>query len=715
MGSTATGEKVRTTQPREGERSTRLRRLALATLLAFSGVPVGGISLGDVGDGSTGRSYLATANVQTVVAYGTFQIPFSVRGAQQDIAEVQLWVSNDHGNSWRLHESRHPNEERFSFTAPSDGIYHFSVRTVDARGRAYPSANPPLVIGVDQTNPTVNLAAEVLADGQVQIDIRVVDQFIDLGSARLKLRGSGEQRWHDVLIDLRPVGRGEYRARTVVPAPPGDALAMAFVIKDRAGHEGFTTLQVAVPHTADSGGAPELVHGNRLEANDAGSSPSSSRIPSLPGAIAWRPVGSNPTELARRDRQSGLDGAQEGGASSATDRYVANTGTPGIGRLASGSELSLDPPRRPVDVETVPATPFAHALGTTPSPLAPANRLPSPKETGAMIEELPPPPALEDTPSSPSPQAVGGRFRPTADDSSLDPLLLFDQLAPGAPAADTTASGAYPTSRIDSAVVTSRPARAKVEWSPQPRADGERELSPTDPLATSEGAALAPLGNSPSPRTSSPHDAAFHSRSLIFSLDYDVADLRGSSLASVELWGTEDGGQTWQKWGEDADRRSPFDVQVGNDGLFGFRMVVVSTNGLVSNRPHPGDDADMWIVVDTQPPTARIHRAVYGHGADADKLIIEYSSDDEFLAAQPVTLLFSELREGPWQPLATGLPSHGQYAWKVPADAPTAIFLRIEAADKAGNVGGSRLEVPVELARLAPKGRIKGFRPVLEP
>ncbi len=208
---------------------------------------------------------------------------------------------------------------------------------------------------------------------------------------------------------------------------------------------------------------------------------------------------------------------------------------------------------------------------------------------------------------------------------------------------------------------------------------------------------------------------AYHCKSRAFSLDYSVEALGGSSLADVELWGTEDGGREWQKWGSDPDRTSPFDVQVGNDGLFGFRMVIVGTNGMVSNRPREGDSADVWINIDTVSPVAKITRAVYGEGPEDGLLVIDYSCEDGHLVERPIAISFSDRVDGPWTPIATGLANTGIYLWKAAPSLPDKIFLKLECVDKAGNIGVHRLDLPIDVRGLAPRGIIQGFRPIEMP
>jgi hypothetical protein len=234
------------------------------------------------------------------------------------------------------------------------------------------------------------------------------------------------------------------------------------------------------------------------------------------------------------------------------------------------------------------------------------------------------------------------------------------------------------------------------------RSAAQSQLS-VEPLAAADGIATGAQGGI---------DDAYHSRSRAFSLDYAVDSLRGATVSDIELWGTEDQGRTWQKWGSDPDRQSPFDVQVGNDGLFGFRMVVIGTNGLISNRPQNGDSADMWINVDTEMPTVNITRALYGEGDQAGMLVIEFNGADDNMHARPVTLSYSERPSGPWVTIASGLASSGKYYWKPDSSLPKQVFLRAQAVDRAGNTQEHRLDLPVSLRGMAPQGRIQGFRPI---
>ena len=203
----------------------------------------------------------------------------------------------------------------------------------------------------------------------------------------------------------------------------------------------------------------------------------------------------------------------------------------------------------------------------------------------------------------------------------------------------------------------------------------------------------------------------FFSAHRRFRLEYDIDAAGRGEVAEVQLWITRDGGRTWRLWGKDADLQSPFDVEVESDGRYGFRMVVVATNGLASPKPRPGDAPEMRVVVDTVPPVVEITGAVYGQGHQAGKLVITWTAHDDHLANESVSIGYATDPLGPWQWIVRNAPNSGEYAWRPDASAPRRVWLRIEVADRAGNRATAAHGTPVDLAGLAPRARIRGIRP----
>ena len=141
-------------------------------------------------------------------------------------------------------------------------------------------------------------------------------------------------------------------------------------------------------------------------------------------------------------------------------------------------------------------------------------------------------------------------------------------------------------------------------------------------------------------------------------------------------------------------------------------MIIVGANGLASNRPRNGDNADSWILVDVNKPQAKLISALYGKGQEAGKMIIEYKAMDDHFSDRPITLSYSETPDGPWKTIATGLRNNERYLWPADPSLPTTLYLRLEAHDSAGNVGVHVLDHPINVEGLAPRGRIQGFRPI---
>jgi hypothetical protein len=159
---------------------------------------------------------------------------------------------------------------------------------------------------------------------------------------------------------------------------------------------------------------------------------------------------------------------------------------------------------------------------------------------------------------------------------------------------------------------------------------------------------------------------------------------------------------------------SPFLVDVDSEGIYGFRVVLVSRNGLASQTPRSGDLADLWVGIDTTEPTAEITSAAYGKDEHAGHLNIQWAATDDHLGPRPVTLVFSESEDGPWTPIASGLPNSGQYFWRVDSGVPDKFYLRLEVRDEAGNLGADQLKQPIASAGLTPKGRVRDFEPLFE-
>ena len=622
--------------------SSKVKRTWLASALAYSLASVSGQFV------TAQQNYPDAANTPLETLYfphSQFKIPFNVDARGTQPTQVQLWVSTDGGATWQMQGAANSSQKQFEFRAAAEGLYLFSVQTLDENGKAFPSPQPPLRIMIDTTKPQVALRPDVNANGQVVVDVRISEEHLKADSVRLRYRTDQDVDWREVAVTNIVAAGQIFEGQAVLDIPNCREVGFVVTVADEASNVGEASAQYVMPRTAAAPQDMKLASQRNGSAPTNGSSSTSTLVPT-PGAVVWpnAPVGSM-SQAANVGPTGQL--VQPSSALTSNQRPQTSANSPMNIQIAPQAQANTNQGGWSVSGQLASGN---GGLDLTP---------PNPKQNfAAGAEELPAPQPLD----------------PNA--NSTKQYLVDKQ-----PAAQPNV----------------------LEQKPTPTAD-----SPSNRTTP-------PLGSFDSGANQAPSGQAFHCNSRSFSLDYALNAAAGSALADVELWGTEDGGSTWQKWGSDPDRQSPFDVQVANDGLFGFRMVIVSQNGKVSNRPKDGDSGDAWIHVDVTKPVGKITRAVYGDGHEAGMLVIDYNCADDNLHDRPITLSYSESQTGPWIPLASGLKNTGIYLWKADTNLPENIFLRMEAIDKAGNVGVDVMTLPINVQGLSPRGRIQGFRPIANP
>jgi hypothetical protein len=199
-----------------------------------------------------------------------------------------------------------------------------------------------------------------------------------------------------------------------------------------------------------------------------------------------------------------------------------------------------------------------------------------------------------------------------------------------------------------------------------------------------------------------------------FKLAYAIEDAGPSGPALVELWITQDGGRTWIRRGEDPDRVTPVDVDLGGEGTYGVSLVARSASGLGDQPPAPGDPPQTWIEVDSTPPAVQLEPVQIGTGTNSGKVAISWRASDLHLAPRSVTLLWRQDKPGAaWQPIAEGQENTGQFIWTVPPTVPPRFHIRVEAVDTIGHRGGAETTDlgPIIVDRSRPRSRIIGLDP----
>lgn len=230
----------------------------------------------------------------------------------------------------------------------------------------------------------------------------------------------------------------------------------------------------------------------------------------------------------------------------------------------------------------------------------------------------------------------------------------------------------------------------------------------------------SPGGPEPGPSAGPSGAGRSRSQSLLvgsprFPLAYAVDDAGPDGPSVVELWVTQDGGRSWSRREEDSDRVSPFQVDLGGEGTFGVCLVARSASGLGDQPPAPGDPPQLWVEVDSTPPSVVLNTPQVGTGKHVGKVAITWRATDFHLAAKPVVLLWRSDQPGAaWQPITTApLPNTGRFIWTTPTNIPPRLHLRIEVSDTVGNKGSAETTDtgPIVVDRTRPRSRIIGLDP----
>jgi hypothetical protein len=110
-------------------------------------------------------------------------------------------------------------------------------------------------------------------------------------------------------------------------------------------------------------------------------------------------------------------------------------------------------------------------------------------------------------------------------------------------------------------------------------------------------------------------------------------------------------------------------------------------------------------------PEVRLLAAESGVTGKTQTLSIRWSASDKNLAAQPITLSYAERAEGPWTPIAAKLENTGHYTWQPGPEVPAQLLVRVEAADRGGNLGAAQSPSPVVIDRAQPAVSILTVEP----
>lgn len=122
-------------------------------------------------------------------------IPVSV-SQSIPLVELQLWVSSDQGEKWRVADRQGPESKRFRFKVDQDGEYWLVSRTVDGHQQVHPETigRPESILLIDTKAPELELSASANADGKVSATYSASDSYLSLSTVKLEYNAADPRR-----------------------------------------------------------------------------------------------------------------------------------------------------------------------------------------------------------------------------------------------------------------------------------------------------------------------------------------------------------------------------------------------------------------------------------------------------------------------------------------------------------------------------------------
>src|SRR5262249_36484023 len=227
-------------------------------------------------------------------------------------------------------------------------------------------------------------------------------------------------------------------------------------------------------------------------------------------------------------------------------------------------------------------------------------------------------------------------------------------------------------------------------------------VQPLPPTPPGQGAAPTPQ-----PRDTLPALQFINTRQV--TLEYEVAKFGPSGVSSVDVYITQDDGQSWQPFGtvqsmnvpstpdakgSPASIRRSLTLEVPGEGKYGFYLVVKSGVGRSKPPPQGGTRPQIRLEVDTTAPDADLSD-VRPDPSGGNAVLLQWQASDKNLPPRPVTLEWADRKDGQWQVIARDLPANGHYTWQLATTVPGQVFLRLTVRDLANNVSVAESENPV--------------------
>jgi hypothetical protein len=190
-------------------------------------------------------------------------------------------------------------------------------------------------------------------------------------------------------------------------------------------------------------------------------------------------------------------------------------------------------------------------------------------------------------------------------------------------------------------------------------------------------------------------------RSLKVKLDTTLSNGNSMTPTRFEYWCMRDHSRTWERLGDNGGKVGVVELTLPGDGVYG--LLARTTGG---PAPTANEQPDDWIEVDTTTPKLNVSQPTLNRSDSGTTMTIAWSASDKNLGSEPINIYYSTSLNGPWVAIINNYRNDGVYTWSVPANVGPSVHIRVQAVDKAGNMGEGLTRDPVVLEVPKPRLRI---------
>ena len=172
-------------------------------------------------------------------------------------------------------------------------------------------------------------------------------------------------------------------------------------------------------------------------------------------------------------------------------------------------------------------------------------------------------------------------------------------------------------------------------------------------------------------------------------MHFDPVLLDAKDVMSYTLWRRASRNVPWVAIGEFAADKLPVPLQFP-EGVVGLSASARLSSGERVLDPVMSDEPPVWLVVDASPPEIEMLRPVNGAPiVRGNSVELAWAVNEVEPGSAPVALAWSGDGGNHWDPIGElgAASGHQSFRWRVPADAPDDVLLRVVVTDLAGHQG----------------------------